>query len=244
MSMATLSAVSSLLSKVRRKTDPYAFPATDAPGVYKIVTEYLTTPLPAGTIYRINTGAPLPPGMDAVIMVEDTEVVAKEGEEEKEVKLLAQVDKGENVRKEGSDVKVGEKVLEKGDVISAVGGELGTLAFIAKRSVRSCIIRRRPLTHSRTYRPRSTVGLRSPCSRPATSSSRSKTPPRQSTPRRPSPLSSIPTVLHSSPSSSTCTTTRSTSASLEIQWPRPPRRSRRAKSRQTSSSVPEERAWA
>jgi gephyrin len=73
--------------------------------------------------------------MDAVIMVEDTEVVAKEGEEEKEVKLLAQVDKGENVRKEGSDVKVGEKVLEKGDVISAVGGELGTLAFIAKRSV-------------------------------------------------------------------------------------------------------------
>jgi len=175
--------------------------ATDAPGIYKVVTEYPTAPLPAGTIYRINTGAPLPPGMDAVIMVEDTEVVAKEGEEEKEVKLLAQVDKGENVRKEGSDVKVGEKVLEKGDVISAVGGELGTLAFIAKRSVSgaSRLDARRLLTTS-IRRPRSTVGLQLPSSQPATSSSQSRTPLRPSTRPLPSPPSSIPIVPRSSPS--------------------------------------------
>lgn len=68
-------------------------------------------------------------------MVEDTEVVSRSGTEEREVRLLAQVDKGENVRNPGSDVKSGEKVLEKGDVISPVGGELGTLAFVGRRSV-------------------------------------------------------------------------------------------------------------
>ncbi|SCV70476.1 BQ2448_1870 [Microbotryum intermedium] len=115
--------------------DGYAVRSTDKPGVYKVVIEYPSSPLPEGTIYRINTGAPLPPGMDSVIMVEDTQVVSTEGDEEKEVELLAQVDLGENVRKPGSDVKLGEKVLEQGVYVSGVGGELGTLAFIVKRSV-------------------------------------------------------------------------------------------------------------
>ena len=104
-----------------------------------MVTEYPTAPLPPGSIYRINTGAPLPPGADAVVMVEDTEVVSRHSGpagEEDQVKVLAQVDTGENVREPGSDVKLGEKVLELGDVISGVGGELGTLAFIGRRSVR------------------------------------------------------------------------------------------------------------
>lgn len=71
-------------------------------------------------------------------MVEDTEVVTRDEQgEEVEVRLLAQVDRGENVRKEGSDVREGEKVLEKGDAVTQVGGELGTLAFVGKRSVSS-----------------------------------------------------------------------------------------------------------
>lgn len=103
------------------------------------MTSFPTAPLPPRSIYRINTGAPLPPGMDACIMVEDTEVVTRDDAtgEEVEVRLLAQIDVGENVRKEGSDVKLDEKVLEKGDVISSVGGELGTLTFVGKRSVGS-----------------------------------------------------------------------------------------------------------
>ncbi|GAA5981352.1 hypothetical protein JCM5350_004375 [Sporobolomyces pararoseus] len=116
--------------------DGYAVRSTDAPGIYKVVTSFPSEPLPAGSVYRINTGAPLPPGMDSCIMVEDTEVVTRdEHGEEVEVRLLDQVDRGENVRKEGSDVKQGEKVLEAGDVISQVGGELGTLAFVGKRFV-------------------------------------------------------------------------------------------------------------
>ncbi|GAA5958345.1 hypothetical protein JCM3765_004802 [Sporobolomyces pararoseus] len=116
--------------------DGYAVRSTDPPGVYKVVTSFPSEPLPPGSVYRINTGAPLPPGMDSCIMVEDTEVVTRDEQgEEVEVRLLAQVDRGENVRKEGSDVKEGEKVLETGDVVSQVGGELGTLAFVGKRSV-------------------------------------------------------------------------------------------------------------
>lgn len=107
--------------------------------MYRVVTEFPTGGLEPGSIYRINTGAPLPPGTDACIMVEDTEVVSRDEAtgEETEVELLAQVDVGENVRKEGSDVRAGEKVLETGDVVSSVGGELGTLAFVGKRSVRA-----------------------------------------------------------------------------------------------------------
>ncbi|GAA6003780.1 hypothetical protein JCM10207_003595 [Rhodosporidiobolus poonsookiae] len=116
--------------------DGYAVRASNPAGVYNVVTSFPTSPLPDGTIYRINTGAPLPPGTDAVIMVEDTQVTARdETGEETQVEVLAQVDVGENVRKEGSDVRTGEKVLEKGDVITDVGGEVGTLAFINKRSV-------------------------------------------------------------------------------------------------------------
>ncbi|GAA6013724.1 hypothetical protein JCM11491_005073 [Sporobolomyces phaffii] len=123
--------------------DGYAVRSTDPPGVYKVVTSFPTEPLPSGSIYRIATGAPLPPGMDACIMVEDTEVVTRDdGVEEVEVRLLAQVDRGENVRKEGSDVRAGEKVLERGDVITRVGGELGTLAFVGKKTV---LAHRRPI---------------------------------------------------------------------------------------------------
>jgi hypothetical protein len=50
------------------------------PGVYKVLTSH-TQPdcadvLPAQHIFRINTGAPLPAGTDAVVMVEDTRLVA------------------------------------------------------------------------------------------------------------------------------------------------------------------------
>lgn len=96
--------------------------------------------LPDGYICRINTGGPLPKGTDAVIMVEDTELVSSTAEgEEKEVRLLAQVQFGENVRKPGSDVRKDDLILAKGSQITGVGGEIGSLAFIGKREVSSCL---------------------------------------------------------------------------------------------------------
>lgn len=93
--------------------------------------------LPEGYIYRINTGGPLPPGANAVIMVEDTELVSTTPDgEEKEVRLLTSVEPGENVRNPGSDARKGDLILAHGSKITGVGGELGSLAFIGRKEVR------------------------------------------------------------------------------------------------------------
>lgn len=126
--------------------------ASLSPGTYPVLTPRThsisgpsSTPLPAGHIYRINTGSPLPLGTDAVVMVEDTELVRTtraEGEEEEEleVKLLVGATKGENVRQPGSDTRVGERVMSMGTRVSERGGEIGTLAFVGKRQVRPFLI--------------------------------------------------------------------------------------------------------
>ena len=99
----------------------------------------MSKPLPEGSIYRVNTGAPLPQGADAVIMVEDTELVSTTQdalgitEEEKTVKTLAGIPAGENVRAPGSDVKKGDLVLRAMDRITQRGGEVGTLAFVGRK---------------------------------------------------------------------------------------------------------------
>lgn len=104
-------------------------------------THSISTVLPAGSVYRINTGGPLPAGTDTVIMVEDTKLVSTfksaDGvdEEEKEVECLVQVPAGENVRAPGSDVVKGDLALQKGDIILSEGGEIGTLAFVGRKEV-------------------------------------------------------------------------------------------------------------
>ncbi|KIK05923.1 hypothetical protein K443DRAFT_3481 [Laccaria amethystina LaAM-08-1] len=118
--------------------DGYAIRSTDSPGVYKVLTRFSTTPLPEDTIYRINTGSPLPPGTDAVIMVEDTQLVStdNETEEEAEVETLARIPVGENVRLPGSDVRKGDNVMLSGDRITGRGGEVGSLVFVGREKIR------------------------------------------------------------------------------------------------------------
>jgi gephyrin len=94
--------------------------------------------LEEGEIARITTGAPLPPGADAVIMVEDTILTSMtaDDKEEKEVEILtSEVVRGENVREVGSDVEAGTIILRKGEGISAVGGELGLLASVGVKEI-------------------------------------------------------------------------------------------------------------
>jgi gephyrin len=95
-------------------------------------------PLKAGQIARVTTGAPLPPGATSVVMVEDTvlKTMTEDGKEEKDVEILAEgVKPGENIREIGSDIKIGEVILRKGEEISATGGELGLLASVGKAEV-------------------------------------------------------------------------------------------------------------
>lgn len=91
-----------------------------------------------GEIARITTGAPLPPGADAVIMVEDTalKTLTDDGQEEKEIEILTdEIKVGENVREVGSDVKEGETIMKKGEGVTVVGGEFGLLASVGTREV-------------------------------------------------------------------------------------------------------------
>ncbi|EMD95497.1 hypothetical protein COCHEDRAFT_1190753 [Bipolaris maydis C5] len=94
--------------------------------------------LKEGEIARITTGAPLPPGADAVIMVEDTalKTLTDDGQEEKEIEILTdEIKAGENVREVGSDVKEGETIMKKGEGVTVVGGEFGLLASVGTREV-------------------------------------------------------------------------------------------------------------
>jgi gephyrin len=96
-------------------------------------------PLEPGTIARITTGAPLPPNANAVVMVEDTLLASStpDGKEEATVEILTgEIKPNENVRQPGSDVALGSKILQRGDLITPVGGEIGLLAATGTRTVK------------------------------------------------------------------------------------------------------------
>ncbi|KAK3652785.1 hypothetical protein LTR22_011449 [Elasticomyces elasticus] len=94
--------------------------------------------LSIGEVARITTGAPLPPGATAVVMVEDTVLrsTTEDGQEEDEIEILTDaIKEGENVREVGSDVKAIDVVMKKGEGITAVGGEFGLLASVGTQEV-------------------------------------------------------------------------------------------------------------
>ncbi|KAI9369150.1 hypothetical protein BJX61DRAFT_175526 [Aspergillus egyptiacus] len=96
-------------------------------------------PLEPGTIARITTGAPLPPNANAVVMVEDTLLASStpDGREEATVEILTgDIKPNENVRQPGSDVALGSRILQRGDLITPVGGEIGLLAATGTKTVK------------------------------------------------------------------------------------------------------------
>jgi molybdopterin molybdotransferase len=81
-----------------------------------------------GQAVRIMTGAPLPAGADAVVMVEDSERVGDHA-----VRLTARVPVGSAVRRAGDDVRAGETVLAAGTLVEPA--VLGVLASVNARRV-------------------------------------------------------------------------------------------------------------
>ncbi|MFQ6074401.1 MAG: gephyrin-like molybdotransferase Glp [Candidatus Bathyarchaeia archaeon] len=81
-----------------------------------------------GTTAETVTGAPLPEGADAVVMLEDT--VQKENT----VLIHASVSRGENVMKAGSDIHKGETALRKGQTLASY--EIGVLAALGVTNVK------------------------------------------------------------------------------------------------------------
>ena len=78
--------------------------------------------LAKGEAVEIVTGAPIPEGADAAVMVEDTE------REDAQLHVFSAVTVNENVMKRGSDIKKGEVVLKKGQVLGS--SEIGVLAAL------------------------------------------------------------------------------------------------------------------
>ena len=77
---------------------------------------------------RIFTGAPIPPGADAVVMQEDCETVDAGAAESSGVRIRQQPKPGQWIRRRGEDVADGEVVLHSGERLSPAA--LGLAASI------------------------------------------------------------------------------------------------------------------
>ena len=106
--------------------DGYAVRFAELPGVFPVVAsvgagQIMETEVPERACVRILTGAPMPTGLDTVVIQEDAEV---EGHHAR----LPEEKLGENVRKIGEDIAEGEVAVPAGTRLSA--GDLGLCAAL------------------------------------------------------------------------------------------------------------------
>ena len=116
----------------KASVDGYALRSADGAAERRVLAELIAggrqhIALDAGTAARIMTGAPVPPGADAVIMVEQTE------EEDGILKVQRAVGPGDNVHTVGQDIGRGELVLPRGTVLGAA--EVGLLATVGRTRI-------------------------------------------------------------------------------------------------------------
>jgi molybdopterin molybdotransferase len=116
--------------------DGYALIAADvgSAGVELTILEEVTAgtvptrSVEPGTATRIMTGAPLPAGADAVVMVEKTTVIGNR------VRILqAPVNSGQGIMRRAASLTRGQTVLQPGKVLRAV--EAGLLAEVGRETV-------------------------------------------------------------------------------------------------------------
>ncbi len=86
--------------------------------------------LEAGEAARIFTGAPVPPGADAVVRQEDTRADAGPGAH---VRILVEPEPRDHIRDAGEDLLAGDRVLEAGTVLRPA--QLGLLASLGRSVV-------------------------------------------------------------------------------------------------------------
>jgi molybdopterin molybdotransferase len=82
-----------------------------------------------GQAIRIMTGAPIPQGADSVVIVENTE---REGKNK--VKVFKQTTLGENIRRQGEDLRRGELVIVRGTLLNSA--HIGLLASLGVSSLK------------------------------------------------------------------------------------------------------------
>lgn len=113
--------------------DGYAFSHAACKADYLKVSGFIAAgmegdmPVPAGTAVKIMTGAPLPPGCDTVVPIEEVEL---NGEV---IRFKRRMDDGSNVKKQGDDVQRGELTIAAGALLGPQ--EIGMLVSLGKASV-------------------------------------------------------------------------------------------------------------
>ena len=124
----------------RAGMDGYAVVAEDTfgasryePKTLRIVEKIYTGQVPtravaSGETSEIATGAPMPRGADAVVMVEETERVNSD-----EVRIFTPVYPRQNVGRQGADIIHGQKVLGVGDVLTP--SRIGAIAALGRDDV-------------------------------------------------------------------------------------------------------------
>ena len=124
----------------RAGMDGYAVVAEDTfgasryePRTLTVVEKIYTGQVPvtrvgAGQAAEIATGAPMPDGADAVVMVEETERAGAE-----QVRILTPVYPRQNVGKQGADIVTGQTVLRAGDVLNP--SRIGAIAALGLTAV-------------------------------------------------------------------------------------------------------------
>lgn len=128
----------------RAAMDGYAVIAADAvtaPVTLSCVEVLYAGSLPSvtltpGTCSEIATGAPLPPGADAVVMVEKT--TKQEGGGSAQICIAETVRQGQHVTRRGADMREGEMVLTVGTVLTPA--RVGALAALGRTD--ACVYRR------------------------------------------------------------------------------------------------------
>jgi len=110
----------------------------DAPRRLRVVADLaagyvMDRPIPAGAAVRIMTGAPVPPGAEAVVPFEEVEC---DGDE---VLVFKRYPHHKNIRAVGEDVRAGQVILERGAVLRPP--EIGMLAALGRPQV---AVHRRP----------------------------------------------------------------------------------------------------
>ncbi|MEM6484989.1 MAG: gephyrin-like molybdotransferase Glp [Pseudomonadota bacterium] len=105
--------------------DGYAVQSSDAgkalPVSQRVFAGDFPEPQTPNSCCRLFTGAPLPPGTDAVVPQEQMEIL-----DDKHVRVPADVKPGQHIRRQGADVKVGDILLQSGSRLRPA--DLGVLA--------------------------------------------------------------------------------------------------------------------